>query len=265
MQPEPPEFHVGEKATFKHIKRESEKTTFTRQVGTVTGIQWNAPFYEFTLQGDHVDQGRWYKQTELDQFKEGNELASRAAEAAALSNTRSALETARTESENFRGQNEALSMTVEGQAADLAMARALISDLEESEATAKSAKEAVDGSLLQAYQDLEAARVEVDACRKQIATLTTAAEAHGGREAELATALAQVAELEPLREQFATLFKAAEAHEAVKVELESARSRIAELEKEAAGRAAMDTRLDSIMAQLQAMTVAPGPDAAAAT
>lgn len=265
MQPEPPEFYVGEKATFKHIERKAEKTTFTRQVGTVTCIQWNAPFYEFTLQGDHVDNGRWYKQTELDQFKEGNELASHAAEAAVLSNKRSALEIARTESEHLRGQNEALSMTFEGQAADLAIARALISDLEESEATAKSAKEAVDGSLLQAYQDLEAARVELDACKEQIATLSTAAEAHESLKAKLTTALAQVAELERSREQVATLSKATEAHEAVRVELESARGRIAELEKEAAGRAAMNTNLDSIMVQLQGVTVASGPDAAAAT
>ncbi|QDS67689.1 hypothetical protein FKW77_005340 [Venturia effusa] len=258
MQPEPPEFLVGEKATFKHIKREPEKTTFSRQVGSVTGVRWAEPFYEFTLQGDHVDAGRWYKQTELDQFKEGTELENRAAEADILSKTRSSLETARTESENLRVQNEALSLTLTDLALRLADARARISDLEESEAQAKTANVASDGWPLHVYQNLEAARDENDGLRQRIATLSTASEAHKAVQADLATALAQVAELEPLREQIATLSREAEAHGVVKAELEAARVRIAELEKEATGQEAIETKLNAIIAQLTVMNVASG-------
>lgn len=144
MEPEPTEFEVGQKVTFKHIRREHEKTTFTRQVGTVTGYKWKTPFYEYTLSGEHVDTERWYKQTELDRFKEGDDLANRAAEAAVLSTTRSALETARAESESLRNQNKGLFSNAAGQAVDLVTARVFISDLEESEAKSRSAKEATD-------------------------------------------------------------------------------------------------------------------------
>lgn len=256
MQPEPPEFQVSEKVTFKHIKRESEKTTFTRQVGTVTYIRWITPFYEFTLSGEHVDAGRWYKQTELDKYKKGDEVANRAAEAEVLSTTRSALESARSGSENLRKQNESLSVIMTGQAADLTTARALISDLEGSEGNARSAIEVIDASLLQAYQDLEAARVEVESCKEQIGTLSNVADLG----AELATALAQIAELEPLREQLATLAKALEGHDAVKAELEAARDRIIELEKQVAGR----EELEAIVQRLERLalaSVAPTSDA----
>jgi hypothetical protein len=71
---EPPEFAFGDKAVFKYTNRWPGRTMFSKEVGLVVAVRYVEPFYEFLLEGECVDGGRWYRQTELDVWKEPKEI-----------------------------------------------------------------------------------------------------------------------------------------------------------------------------------------------
>lgn len=196
MLPEPPEFDMGEKVSFKYMKREKERTIFSREVGEVAAIRWDAPFYEFVLEGDCVDKGRWYRQTELESIKAVKDLVkvgereateNSQAIAIATSKLHEELEATKIELSASCNQIATLSLIAE----KLAAARNRITDLEISAPKSISEKENQEAKLYQAFQELKSARLENESNRKQVATLSKFIKP---LKAELATANTRIAE-----------------------------------------------------------------------
>jgi hypothetical protein len=145
MLPEPPEFDMGNKVSFKYITREKKRTKYTREVGKVVAIAFVEPFYEFRLDGEFVNEGRWYRQTELDRYEaeegrkieeERNVSGSNIAKEKQGVASHTALqenETMRVEIERLRGQFAAFCRALddhEAVKAELETARRRIAELE---------------------------------------------------------------------------------------------------------------------------------------